>query len=179
MRGLLAFIGQAERWATIGAFALMALALLADVIARRVFMTGLVGATEIAVIGMVAVAMFGIGVATDAGAHLRPRLFDALIPKSAEAVMDRLVSAVTAVFFALFAGLAVWMVGESALLGDRTEILRLPVWALQVMIALAFISNFIRFAAYAADPSLKPSEDIEEIKEAAAGAADLPDQEPR
>jgi len=82
MRALLNVIGAAERWLTIAAFALMALALLADVISRRIFLTGLIGATEIAVIGMVAVAMFGIGVATDTGAHLRPRLFDFLIPKS-------------------------------------------------------------------------------------------------
>jgi TRAP-type C4-dicarboxylate transport system permease small subunit len=179
MRSLLNLIGSAERWLTISAFALMALALLADVISRRIFLTGLIGATEIAVIGMVAVAMFGIGVATDTGAHLRPRLFDFLIPASFEPVLDRLVSAVTAAFFAIFAGLAVWMVIESVILSDRTEILRLPIWTLQVMIAVAFTTNFIRFAAYALDPGLKPSEFIEDIKDAAADAVDLPDGDAR
>lgn len=179
MRSLLNVIGATERWLTISAFALMALALLADVISRRIFLTGLIGATEIAVVGMVAVAMFGIGVATDTGAHLRPRLFDFLIPKSFEPVLDRLVSAVTAAFFAVFAGLAVWMVIESVILSDRTEILRLPIWTLQMMIAAAFITNFIRFAAYAIDPGLKPGEFLEEIREAAADAGDLADGEPR
>lgn len=179
MRALLNLIGATERWLTIAAFALMALALLADVISRRIFLTGLIGATEIAVIGMVAVAMFGIGVATDTGAHLRPRLFDFLIPGSVEPALDRLVSAVTAAFFAVFAGLAVWMVIESMILSDRTEILRLPIWTLQAMIAAAFITNFIRFAAYAIDPGLKPGEFLEEIREAAADAADPADGEPR
>ena len=169
MSGLLSFIGKAERWITIAAFALMALALLADVISRRLFLTGLIGATEIAVMGMVAVAMFGVGIATDEGAHLRPRLFDALIPKAFEALVGRLASLVTAVFFAVFAGLAGWMVSESFVLGDRTEILRAPIWMLQSLIFIAFATNAVRFFLYALNPALKPGEDLEE---SAAGAAD-------
>ena len=71
MRSLLAFLSAAERWAAVAAFAIMTLALLADVISRRLFQTGLIGAVEIAVFGMIALAMFVIGVATDHGAHLR------------------------------------------------------------------------------------------------------------
>ncbi len=169
MRGVLTAIGRAERWITIGAFALMALALLADVISRRLFLTGLIGATEVAVMGMVAVAMFGVGIATDEGAHLRPRLFDRLIPPALEPLFGRIASAVTAAFFAIFAGLSGWMVMESFLLGDRTEILRAPIWTLQALIFIAFSTNAVRFLAYALDPALKPSEDLEE---SAAGAAD-------
>jgi len=166
---VLSFIGRTERWITIAAFALMALSLMADVVSRRLFMTGLIGATEVAVIGMVAVFMFGIGVATDEGGHLRPRLFDALIPKSIDELVDRLASAVTGLFFALFAGLAGFMVLQSVVLGDRTEILRAPIWTLQAMIFLAFATNAVRFFIYAARPDLKPGEDLET---SAAGAAD-------
>jgi len=166
---VLSFIGRTERWITIAAFALMALSLMADVVSRRLFMTGLIGATEVAVIGMVAVSMFGIGVATDEGGHLRPRLFDALIPKSIDELVDRLASAVTGLFFALFAGLAGFMVLQSVVLGDRTEILRAPIWTLQAMIFLAFATNAVRFFIYAARPDLKPGEDLET---SAAGAAD-------
>lgn len=169
MSAVLSFIGRTERWITIAAFALMALSLMADVVSRRLFMTGLIGATEVAVIGMVAVSMFGIGVATDEGGHLRPRLFDALIPKSIDELVDRLASAVTGLFFALFAGLAGFMVLQSVVLGDRTEILRAPIWTLQAMIFLAFATNAVRFFIYAARPDLKPGEDLET---SAAGAAD-------
>lgn len=174
MSTILAAIGRFERWATILAFALMAVSLLADVISRRIFMTGLIGATEVAVIGMVAVAMFGVGVATDAGAHLRPRLFDALIPAAFEPVMVRLSSLVTAAFFAVFAGLSGWMVIETFLLGDRTEILRAPIWMLQAMIFLAFAANMLRFLIYAARPDLRPSEDLEQV---AADTGAKPDAE--
>ncbi|MFP4519138.1 MAG: TRAP transporter small permease [Oceanicaulis sp.] len=183
MSGLLSLISRTERWITIAAFALMAVSLMADVISRRLFMTGLIGATEVAVIGMVAVAMFGIGVATDEGGHLRPRLFDALIPKAAEPLVNRVASAVTGLFFAVFAGLSAFMIAQSFVLGDRTEILRAPVWALQAMIFLAFATNAVRFFIHAARPDLKPSEDLEE---SSAGAADGdphdpkdPDGEPR
>ena len=169
MSVLLTAIGRAEHWVTIAAFALMALALLADVISRRLFLTGLIGATEVAVMGMVAVAMFGIGIATDEGAHLRPRLFDRLTPRALEPVIGRAASAVTAVFFAIFAGLSAWMVMQSFVLGDRTEILRTPIWTLQTLIFIAFATNAVRFLIYAIDPGLKPSEDLEE---SAAGAAD-------
>ncbi|MCR9129433.1 MAG: TRAP transporter small permease [Alphaproteobacteria bacterium] len=165
MAALLGGIARFERWASLLAFALMALSLMADVISRRIFMTGLIGATEVAVIGMVAVAMFGVGVATDHGAHLRPRLFDALIPKALEPAMVRLSSAVTAAFFAVFAGLSGWMVWESVVLGDRTEILRLPIWTLQAMIFIAFATNMIRFAVYAGRPELRPSENLEDVVE--------------
>ncbi|MGJ3232084.1 MAG: TRAP transporter small permease [Oceanicaulis sp.] len=176
MSAVLVLIGRAERWITIAAFALMAVALMADVISRRLFMTGLIGATEVAVIGMVAVAMFGIGVATDEGGHLRPRLFDALIPKAADAALNRLASLVTSLFFAVFAGLAFFMVAQSVALGDRTEILRAPVWMLQAMIFLAFATNAVRFFIYALRPDLKPAEDLEE---AAAGASDGDPHDPK
>ncbi|MEO1038467.1 MAG: TRAP transporter small permease [Pseudomonadota bacterium] len=169
MSTFLGLIGRFERFITVAAFALMALALMADVVSRRLFQTGLIGATEIAVVGMIAVAMFGIGVATDEGAHLRPRVFDALIPKSISGLIDRLASLVTAAFFILIGALAVWVVAQSASLGDRTEVMRIPVWMLQAMIALAFITNALRFLIYAFRPELRPSEDVEE---SAAGAAD-------
>ncbi|XBQ16667.1 MAG: TRAP transporter small permease [Oceanicaulis sp.] len=176
MSALLRTIGLVERWITLIAFALMALSLMADVISRRLFMTGLIGATEVAVVGMVAVAMFGIGVATDEGAHLRPRLFDALIPAALSPMIDRIASAVTGLFFAVFAGLSAWMVIQSFVLGDRTEILRAPIWTLQAMIFLAFATNAVRFFIYAARPDLKPSEDFEE---SSAGAAEGDPHDPK
>ena len=160
MRSLLAFLSAAERWAAVAAFAIMTLALLADVISRRLFQTGLIGAVEIAVFGIIALAMFGIGVATDHGAHLRATAFDVLVPKPLRAGVDRFASLITGVFFLVLTGFAVWIVAESFTLGDRTPILRAPVWALQLILLLAFASNAARFLVYFADPSLKPVERV-------------------
>lgn len=178
MSSILKFIAAAERWAAVFAFAIMTLALLADVISRRLFQTGLVGAVEIAVFGMIALAMFGIGVATDHGAHLRPTVFDALIPKPLRGFVERFASLVTGIFFLILTGFAVWIVAESFMLGDRTPILRAPVWALQVILLLAFASNAARFLIYFANPALKPVErvggdgpPVDDAKDAAAPQA--------
>lgn len=160
MSALLKWLAGAERWAAILAFIVMTLALLADVVSRRLFQTGLIGAVEIAVFGMIALAMFGIGVATDHGAHLRATAFDFLVPAPLRAGVARLGSLLTGLFFLVLAGFAGWIVVESFLLGDRTPVLRAPVWALQVILLLAFASNAARFFIYFADPSLRPAERV-------------------
>lgn len=160
MSALLKLLSSAERWAAILAFAIMTIALLADVVSRRLFQTGIIGAVEIAVFGMIALAMFGIGVATDHGAHLRATAFDFLVPAPLRAGVARLASLLTAVFFIVLTVFAGWIVAESFLLGDRTAVLRAPVWALQTILLLAFASNAIRFLIYFADPALKPEERV-------------------
>lgn len=158
MNAMLVWINRAERWVAIFAFLVMVLALMADVASRRIFSTGLIAATEIAVFGMIALAVFGIGLATDAGAHLRPTVFDKVFPAGWNAVVDRLASAVTAGFFLVLTGFSIWIVAESFHIGDRTEILRAPVWALQCALAIGFFTNALRFTAFAADPALKPAD---------------------
>jgi len=115
----------------------------------------------LAVAMLFAVAMFGIGIATDAGAHLRPRFLDRVFPTTWEGAVQRTAHGVTALFFLLFAGLAAWMVAESAWLGERTEILRVPIWVLQSMILIGFSTNGLRFAIYAARPELAPAEEVD------------------
>ena len=152
-------IGTVERALCVAAFAVMSVALIADVVARELFSTGLVGAPQIGVVGMVAAAMFGMGVATDSGAHLRPRLFDRLVPEHLSDLIDRIANAVTALFFLGMGVLAVLVVGESFELGDRMAVLNWYIWPMQAMIAAAFLTNALRFAAFCADPSLKPPDD--------------------
>ena len=171
MSALLKFISRAERWLAILAFAVMTLALLADVISRKAFQTGLIGSTEVAVIGMIALAMFGVGIATDEGAHFRLSVLDALIPKALAPAIDRIASVLTATFFLVFGALAFNMVLESAVLGDRTEIVRAPVWVLQTILLIAFITNALRYLIYALDPKLKPDDRPADRPEAAEEAA--------
>ncbi|MCG8444026.1 MAG: TRAP transporter small permease [Caulobacterales bacterium] len=164
LAGLLGVIGRAERALCVLAFFVMAAALIADVASRQLFSTGLIGAPQIGVVGMIAAAMFGMGIATDAGSHLRPRLFDALIPARFSALVERLADALTAAFFALMGGLAVMVVAESFALGDRMAVLNWPIWPMQIMIAAAFGTNAARFAVFSVQPSLRPAPEIAEIE---------------
>ena len=156
LRPVLNAVGTLERTICILAFSIMTLSLLADVIARKALQTGLVGATEIAVMAMIALSMAGIGVASDAGAHFRLSVLDSVFPDSMSEWVDRVAGLITSAFFIILLVLSIIMVGQSLELGDRTEILRVPIWVLQSFIVLAFATNALRYAIYALSPSLRP-----------------------
>ena len=168
-RGILKAIGAIERTACAIAFVVMTGALMWDVFSRMLFGAGVLGAPQVGVIGMIAVAMFGIGVAAAEGAHLRPRFLDFVIPKRFDTAAFRIADAVTAGFFALLAVLSVIVVRETYLLGDVTSVLRWPLWPLQSILVAAFGLATVRYAIYALDPTLRPSDDVEE---SAGGAAE-------
>ncbi len=162
LASVLGAIGRTERIACGAAFVVMAGALIADVFSRQVFATGLVGAPQVGVVGMIAVAMFGMGVATDHGQHLRPRLFDGLFPAPVQPTIERIANVLTAMFFAGFGVLAALVVAESMALGDRMAVLNWPIWPMQLIILAAFATNAVRFAIYAIDPGLTPQQDLPE-----------------
>lgn len=161
MRRLLGLLTAIERGACLVSFIVMSAALIADVGSRLVFGSGLLGAPQVGVIGMIALSMFGMGLAADTGSHLRPRFFDGLWPDRWEDALRRLADAIGAVFYLLIGVLAVFVVAESIELGDVTSVLRWPIWPLQTMIAAAFLMNALRYAVYVARPELRPAEDLE------------------
>ena len=168
-RGLLELIGGIERTACAIAFVIMTGALMWDVFSRMIFGAGVLGAPQVGVIGMIAVAMFGIGVAAAEGAHLRPRFLDFVIPKALDRIGFQIADAITAAFFAFLAFLSVIVVQETYLLGDVTSVLRWPLWPLQAILVAAFVLATLRYAIYAIDPASRPSDDVEE---SAGGAAE-------
>jgi TRAP-type C4-dicarboxylate transport system permease small subunit len=122
---------------------------------------GVLGAAQIGVIGMIIVAMFGLGVAVQAGAHLRARFLDWVFAKSWSPAVDRIADLITAIMFVVIGGLAVIMIAEAMRLGDVTSVLRWPVWPIQCVIAAAFLLNAVRYLIFFIDPRLRPREDFE------------------
>lgn len=160
-RAFLKGLGLFERIACGAAFVIMAGALIADVGMREITGAGILGAPQVGVIGMIAVAMFGFGIAAAQGAQLRPRFLDGVFPKAWWPAIDRLADAITAAGFAGIGVLAVIMTEESARLGDVTSVLRWPIWPMQTIIAIAFGTNALRYAIFAIWPALRPADDIE------------------
>jgi TRAP-type C4-dicarboxylate transport system permease small subunit len=182
-RALLAGLGAFERLACVLGFVVMAGALTLDVGARVFshavtfaerqgwvgaaladqvsFGGGVLGATQIGVIGMIVVAMFGMGVAAQKGGSLRARFLDGVFPKSWSSGVDRIGDTVSALMFLAIGALAVVMVSEAMVMGDVTSVLRWPIWPIQAIIAAAFLLNALRCFVYALDPSLRPREDLE------------------
>lgn len=79
-RTLLEWLHRAEQLITFAAFLVMIVVVFADVVSREVTGTGLHWARQAGVYANIFVVMFGIGIASAEGAHLRPRFADNWLP---------------------------------------------------------------------------------------------------
>lgn len=142
-------------------FVLMAAALILDVGARLILGRGLVGASQLGLVGMMVTALFALGLAADADQHLRPRLLDPYRPPHWEPAMQRIGHLLTGAFFAFLAWLSIKVARESYLLEDLTSLLRWPVWLLQMAFVLAFGCNAARHLLFGLRPDLAPGQRAE------------------
>lgn len=170
----LAGLVRVERLTVLAAFVVMTISLFLDVMLRETRGHGLIGAANVGVFAMIVVAMIGIGLASTAGTHLRPRFFDGLVPKRHDASMNRVADLLTAVFCAYFAWLGVITVGEAMAQGDVNPELRWPIWPFQAVIPLAFWIAALRHGLFALFPDLAPRPTSPEQAELAAHQASDP-----
>lgn len=147
----------AEKTVTVIAFVVMAGALIADVVSRELRGQGLFGAPKVGVFAMVTVAFVGIGVASATGSHLRPRFADRLVPKSWDGMIDRIAEFLFAIFCLAFAALAVGVVQETYMLGEKSPTLRWPVWPFQAILVGAFVIAALRHTLFGIYPDLRPA----------------------
>ncbi len=159
---LLNWIGRLERWLCTSGFIVMSAALVLDVAFRLFVGRGVVGAPQVGLVGMMVTALFGLGLAADAGDHFRPRVLDGYVPKSFTEAFIAFGHLVTACFFALLVWLALWVARESYALEDVTPLLRWPVGLLQSVMVIAFSANVLRYLTYAFVPATRPSEHIDQ-----------------
>lgn len=156
MQKLLALLQRAEKIIVVVAFAGMVAVVFADVLAREVTGVGLPWARQVGVYFNIVVVLFGIGLASAAASHLRPRFADGWLPARWERQVSLLAEALFALFCLIFALVALGVVSESVALDERSEILRLPVWPVQSLIPLVFLLAALRHGIYALRPELRP-----------------------
>jgi TRAP-type C4-dicarboxylate transport system permease small subunit len=154
---LLDVLRRVELGVTFAAFAALAAVIFADVLVREIWGTGITWAREVGVYANVVVTLVGIGLASDAGAHLRPRFADRWLPAAWEPVLVRVGEALTAAFCLAFAWIALRVVLETRDLDERSYVLRIAVWPVQSVLPLAFVLCALRHAAHARWPSLVPA----------------------
>lgn len=143
---------------TTGAFIVLIVLVFADVASRELTGAGLHWARQAGVYANIVVVMIGLGVASDSGAHLRPRFADGWLPASWSPVMARLQHALMSLFCLAFAIVAFGVVLDSMALGERSTALRVVVWPIQAVIPLAFFIAFVRHGLFACYPALAPEE---------------------
>ncbi len=156
-------MGRFERAVTFGCFIVLIAVVFADVVSREIAGTGLHWARQVGVYANLFVIMFGIGLASSAGAHLRPRFADGWLPASWSGTLDRLQDGLMALFCLGFAVVAAGMVYEGFELTERSAVLGIVIWPFQAVIPLVFGLATFRHGVYALYPALRPVPDIAEI----------------
>jgi TRAP-type C4-dicarboxylate transport system permease small subunit len=153
---LLAWLDRWERRLCVAAFSLLAMVLFADVLLREVSGNGIPWAVQTGVYANLVVALFGMGLAASAGSHLRPRFADRWLPRAWDSTLQRLAHALTALLLLFFAGLALQLALETRALAETATVLRIPLWPLQLLIPLSFISAALRYLLFFLQPQLAP-----------------------
>ncbi|MFW2405901.1 MAG: TRAP transporter small permease [Gammaproteobacteria bacterium] len=153
---LLVRLASVEKAITFVAFMLLILAVFADVVSRELTGTGLHWARQGGVYANLFVVMFGLGLASAGGSHLRPRFADGWLPERLAPLLERANDLGMAAFCVAFAVIATGVVVDSFGLQERSVALRIAIWPFQAVIPLAFAIGGVRHLAYATFPELRP-----------------------
>ncbi|MEK9774579.1 MAG: TRAP transporter small permease subunit [Quisquiliibacterium sp.] len=168
VRRILLVWHRTECWLAVACFGLIAALLLTDVLGRELVgpvlravgidlgPMGLFGSQRVSVYALIVGSFAGIGIATATGSHLVPRVGFGWVPKSWDARMDRLASALTGLTLLAVAWYG-WVFVDSSRETDlRAAVLGWPVWPMQMAIPLGFLSAAGRYFLYAGWPATRP-----------------------
>jgi TRAP-type C4-dicarboxylate transport system permease small subunit len=156
-RSVLQGLFRLEAGFAILAFALITLALAADLAGREFFNMGLFGAQRFAVYCMIVVAMLGFSLAVSWRAHLGIEVADKLAPAAWHETMERLAD-ITAAAICLFLAYWAWrFVAGSFADQARGQGLEVLLWPIQSVLVWCFASAALRHLAFATWPGLRPA----------------------
>ena len=153
-------LGRIERVITTTAFVLLIATIFLDVFSREITGVGLHWARQAGVYANIVVVMFGLGIASAGGNHLRPRFADNWLPASWTPVILRLQDGLMSVFCLFAGGAGAQLTWESIHLGERSALLPILIWPILLVVPLAFFLVGIRHAIYACRPALTPRDPL-------------------
>jgi len=151
----------------VAAFGFIAVVLIGDVLGREVLgpfyrafgikgQAGVYAAQKMSVYALVVGSFAGVGIATATGSHLLPRIGFGWVPKAWGPVVDRAADVVTGAFMCGVAWYG-WVYVQSSMSADlRAQAFNIPIWPVQSMIPLGFLSAGLRYFLFAAWPALRP-----------------------
>ncbi|MBT3993063.1 MAG: TRAP transporter small permease [Gammaproteobacteria bacterium] len=150
-----------EKSITFFAFLVLVTVMFTDVAMREITGTGLHWSRQVGVYANLFVVMFGLGVASSEGAHLRPKFSDNWLPKKFEPVLIQLQEGFMSFFCLCFAIIAFQVVAETYRDDVQSIVLRMAIWPFQMVIPIAFFIAAIRHSIYAIHPKYRPLKDTE------------------
>lgn len=135
------------------AYLTTAAVLLGQILAREVFVTSIEGGSKIAIFGAIIAGCLGLVIATGENAHLRPTFADRVLPAKWGGRFGDVVSALLHLGLAYYAFV---FVAESRAFGDVAEIIRWPLWIVQLVFPYMFVSSAFKHLVFAFQPEWKP-----------------------
>jgi TRAP-type C4-dicarboxylate transport system permease small subunit len=152
MRSFLNWLSKAERIVALSCMGLMTLLVICDVTSRELFNQGLPWAQKTAVYFMIWGGFLGACLVTQKASHLRPEIADKLWSKS-PLLFVRIQNIVSLFFCMVFCYAAFLYVAESREFGDKSVVLGVSLWLLQLIIPYTFLSMSLRHLFYLMHPS--------------------------
>ncbi len=156
-RRLLGWLKALEATVCIIAFSAAAIALVADVLGREVFGSGIFGAQRFAVWATAIAGLVGFALVTSEAGHLRPQFADRWLPRALDPWIDRIGDLVSAAICIVLGVYAVWFVQSTYQLGERALAIPIKIWPIQLALPWMFFSSALRHLAFATWPALRPA----------------------
>jgi TRAP-type C4-dicarboxylate transport system permease small subunit len=125
----------------------------AQILAREVFTTSIDGGGKVAVLCAIVAGSLGMVIATGENAHLRPTFADGIFPAKIVERIGDVLSAALHIFLAYF---AIEFVAESRSFNDLAELIRIPLWPVQLVFPYMFLSSAFKHLIFAWKPEWKP-----------------------
>ena len=138
-------VSMITEWILSASIILMALILIANVIARKVFANSIPAADELGVTLIIISTFIGIGYAARKGRHIRmSALFDAM-PHKVQKVFVIFTSIVTCVTYVYVCYIAFQYINYTHMLGRVTSALEMPAWIRLVVVPIGFGLGAIQY----------------------------------
>lgn len=152
MIGFIKVLGSIERFMATLFIGAMTLLVIFDVFSREVLNQGIPWAQKSAVYLMIWGGFLGAVMISEKAGHLRPEVADPIWGKK-QWLFVRVQNFITILFCSFFLYASYKYVGESIQFGDKSVVLKVPLWTLQLIIPYTFTSMGIRNIYFLFNPA--------------------------
>ncbi|MCL6269622.1 TRAP transporter small permease [Sansalvadorimonas sp. 2012CJ34-2] len=139
------FVSMLTEWALSASIVMMAIILISNVIARKLFSNSIPAADEIGATLIIFVTFVGIGYAARKGRHIRmSALFDA-VPLKVQKTLIILISIVTCITYLYVCYISFEYIEYTKMLGRVTSALEIPAWIRLIVVPIGFGLGAIQY----------------------------------
>lgn len=148
-------LDRVDIWLGAALLALVPVALIADVVCRWWLSQSFFWLHKLALYGAISACLLGVGPASSYGKHIRPKVFDQLIPQSRASALSRFGDALSAFAFLAASCVALLYVWRNYEAGFAILVVNWNLWVVQLALPYAFLSTALRHYAFWRYPALR------------------------